>query len=211
MTTHIYQYRVLPCPNFAREDLIIIQRSGFLTFPQFIDNGFKTKSGLRWKTAVKNAEHYHPLFFIANDNDPLKDIDILKYHVAHILCPLHKKKNLNDIIDEFEWIAFPNSPKLRDFDEFWFLEHTKGKLRWWLGMFDYPVKSPYIVSMFNGIDSTLPESYAGRYGKIWNTWRVHYKSKNPLHWRTIFEINVQNFKTFLDHLPQPPNDENKFF
>ena len=202
----MYQYRVLPCPNFSREDLVIIQRAGFLTFPQFIDNGWKTKGGLRWKRAIKNVEHYHPLFFIANDDDPLKDIDTLRKHAANIILPLHEKKELVNYIDEFDWIAFPNNPKIRDFDEYWFLVHTKGKNRWWLGVHDYPVKDPNLILEFQGIDSTLPEMYAGKYGKIWKSWRDYQKSPNRLHWRILFEINVQNFRLFLDNLE--PNGSN---
>ena len=56
-----YQYRVLPCPNFARHDMDIIRQYGFLTYPYFLDNGFKTKQGIKWKQAVTKAKALKPL------------------------------------------------------------------------------------------------------------------------------------------------------
>ena len=198
LNDNIYQYRVLPCPNFSKEDLNLIQRHGFLTFPQFIDNGFKTKGGLRWRKALNNAKHYHPLFFLANDNAPLMDIKELNKYCAHIIFPLHKKSELDIYWNNFNWIGFPNNPKLRDYDIEWFVKNTPGKLRWWLGLHDYPEEDPGVIKEFHGIDSTLPELYAGKYGKLWKDWRDYNKPPNKLHWRVILEINVQNFRLFLD-------------
>ncbi|MFX0172106.1 MAG: hypothetical protein ACFE9L_09310 [Candidatus Hodarchaeota archaeon] len=50
-----YQYRALPCPNFSIDDMLLIQKHGFISFPQFLDNGFKTKKGIQFKSAVKKA------------------------------------------------------------------------------------------------------------------------------------------------------------
>lgn len=195
-----YQYRVLPCPNFSVQDRDIIMKHGFLTWPAFIDNGFKAKGGIKWKKAVDNAKQYRPLFFLANDNEPLKNLEVLSKWCGNIILPLHKKKDLATYINDFEWIGFPNNPKLRDFDIYWFLKNTQKKKRWWLGVHEYPITNYLLILKFQGLDSTLPELYAGKYGKVWTGWRDTYKPPNQLHWRVIFEMNVQNFQLFLNSL-----------
>lgn len=202
----IYQYRCLPCPNFGIGDFQIINRHGFFTFPHFIDNGFKAKGGMKWKKALGNLKQYRPLFFIAHDNDPLKDLSLLSQYSPNIILPLHKKTDLKLYEDYFSWIGFPNNAKLRDFDIQWFLDNTQEKKRWWLGLHDYPTDRPDLIWQFHGLDSTLPEVLAGQYGKIWVTWREYFKPATYLHWRTMFEINVHNFRVFLDHVSSPsPN------
>lgn len=196
-----YQYRVLPCPNFGINERDIISRYGFLTYPAFIDNGFKTKGGMKWKKAIKNAKLLHPLFFIAHDTEPLKDIDEIKRYAANIILPIHDLNDYFEYKEHFEWFGFPNSPKLRNYEIHEFLRTVSfQKKKWWLGIHDYPVSEPSLILQFEGLDSTLPELYAGQYGKIWRTWRDYYKPGNSLHWRTIFEQNVQNFRLFLDGL-----------
>lgn len=195
-----YQYRVLPCPNFSLTDMLIIQKNGFLSFPQFLDNGFKTEGGMNFNNAVRNAKKYSPIFFIANDLKPLDRLEELRKYCANIILPLHKKSDLKKYWNDFEWIGFPNKEKLRDYEINWFIENTIGKKRWWLGIHEFPIKDPRFILAFNGLDSTLPELYAGQYGKIWTNWRESYTAKNKLHWRVIFEMNVQNFRLFLDKL-----------
>lgn len=193
-----YQYRVLPCPNFSQADMLIIQRYGFLTFPQFVDNGFKTEKGLDWNRAKRNAEVYHPIFFIAHDDDPLRDLDFLHMNCANIILPLHKKADLDTYKEHFEWIGFPNKSQLRDYDIDWFIQNTRGIKRWWLGLLDFPIAHSLYTKEFHGLDSTLPELCAGKFGLIWQGWRKRISNANKLHWRVIFEQNVQNFRLFLD-------------
>ena len=196
----MYQYRVLPCPNFAQKDIDIIRQYGFLSYPYFLDNGFKTQKGLEWKKAVNKAKELRPLFFIANDNEPLKDLDILKKYCKIIILPLHDFNDYYEYNKQFEWIGFPNNPKLRNYKIEKFLHILPHKKKWWLGLHDYPVSNPGYILKFQGFDSTLPELYAGHFGKIWDSWRSSRKPINKLHWRPIFEQNVQNFKLFLDNL-----------
>ena len=200
-----YQYRILPCPNFSIGDRDIISKYGFITFPSFIDNGFKTEGGIQWDKALKNLKQFRPLFFIANDDEPLKDLEILRKYARNIIFPLHKKKDLEKYGGEFEWIGFPNLEKIRDYDIDWFLKTLSSpryydKKLHWLGVHDYPLNRPELILKFHSFDSTLPELYAGKYGKIWRGWRDYYKPSNYLHWRPIFETNVQNFRMFLDTL-----------
>lgn len=191
----IYQYRVLPCPNFARTDINLIQQYGFLSYPYFIDNGFKTKDGMDWNKAINNAKLYRPLFFIANDDDWFKDKDILRQYCANIIYPVHELRDCRININGY--YGFPNNPKLRDYEIEDFLLATETKKRWWLGLHDYPVKVPEYILDFHGFDSTMPELYAGKYGKIWLDWRQSKKNSNQLHWRILFEQNIQNFDLFL--------------
>lgn len=196
----MYQYRALPCPNFSVQDMMTIQRFGFLSFPQFLDNGFKTDKGIEWNKAIRKVKAYRPIFMIAHDDEPLRDLDILRKYCANIIFPLHKKEDLEIYGKHFDWIGFPNKAKLRDYDIYWFLDNTTGRKIWWLGVHEFPVNDPSLICFFNGLDSTLPELYAGSYGKIWKGWRDAYKPTNQLHWRIMFDINVQNFQLFLDKL-----------
>ena len=113
---------------------------------------------------------------------------------------MHRKKDLIDFSYVFDWIGFPTNQKLRDFDIHWFLAHTTRKKRWWLGVHEFPIKNPHLILNFHGLDSTLPELYAGKYGKVWTGWRTSYTPVNRMHWRVIFEMNVQNFQLFLTTL-----------
>ena len=180
--------------------MLLIQKHGFLSFPQFLDNGFKTNKGIQFKSAVKKAQDLRPIFFIAHDFDPLKRLEELRTYCANIILPLHKKKDLEKYWEYFDWIGYPNKEQLRDYDIYWFIANTKGKYRWWLGLHEFPVDDPSLILDFHGLDSTLPELYAGKYGKVWTGWRQAYQPYNRLHWRVIFEMNVQNFKLFLDTL-----------
>ena len=203
-----YQYRALPCPNFAQEDILMIQKYGFITHPYFIDNGFKTAGGFDWKGAMKNLKRFRPLFFIAKDDDWDKDLDIIYQHAANVIFPVHELRELKNDVNGF--YGFPNNPQLRDYSINDFLDGTKGRKRWWLGVHDYPIKLPGYLLQFDGFDSTMPELYAGKYGKIWYSWRNYRKPSNRLHWRPIFEQNIQNFALFLDNLKESNPLDNYF-
>jgi hypothetical protein len=130
----------------------------------------------------------------------LKDLSLLSNVCKNIILPLHKKSDLKKYWNDFNWIGFPNKKELRDYDIYWFIENTMGKKRWWLGLHEFPVNNTNFITAFDGLDSTLPVTYAGKYGKIWTTWKESYVPQNTIHWRTIFEMNVMNFGLFLNRL-----------
>jgi hypothetical protein len=195
----------LPCISFSVKEREIILKHGFLPFPQFLDNHYvrKKKSDVIW--LIKNIEKYKDLvkFAIAPDYKYKEAVILLKkYPFVNWIFPLHKKNELEFALN-FDWIGFPHRKAFRDYDIEWYFENTKGKKHWYLGFWNE--SSPHIIKRFDGLDTTLPETYSGKYGKLWFGWK-NYKKGN-IKTRIMFEHNVTMFKKSIENLTQTLLDE----
>jgi len=122
------------------------------------------------------------------------------YTFAEWIFPLHKKSEVKFAFESgFEWLGMPHHLERRDYNERWFIDtcDSYGFKKWYLGFWaeDYPE----ILHHFDGLDSTLPESYSGNYGKLWFTWGKTSK-RHKLKTIELLEHNVRAFRNALDEL-----------
>jgi len=187
----------LPCVHFSVKEREIINKYGFLSFPQFLDNHYIKEKKAKVSFLVKNIKRYDVKFAIAPDYQHSNALLLKKlYPRVNWIFPLHQKAE-KDIAEQFEWIGFPHRKEFRDYSLEWFLSNFGHKKRWYLGF--WAEGNPEVLFGFDGFDTTLPETYSGKFGKIWLTWR---KSVKPDKMKTIeiFETNVRNFKRAIEEL-----------
>jgi hypothetical protein len=182
----------LPCIHFSVREREIINEHGFLSFPQFLDNHYilEGKASVKW--LEKNIRKYWNLvrFAIAPDHQ-YDEMNRLKAEYPDInwIYPLHSKR---EDFGSFEWIGFPHDKKKRDYGLKTFLKMTEGKKRWYLGFWD--VKHPERLQLFDGFDTTIPETYSGKFGRLWLDWERSCEVRGLLPTIEIFEFNVISFK-----------------
>jgi len=186
----------LPCIAFSLKEREIIRKYGFLTYPEFIDNFYVRHRTRKYNLFVKLLDKYYEQirFAVLPDfhYDLMKKL-INEYDSIEWIFPLHKKSEMR-IVQELniQWIGFPHRKHFRNYSLTWFLRETKNCKRWYLGF--WLEKNPYILLLFHGFDTTIPETYSGKFGKIWITWNKAIKPPFPMKTIQIFEINVKNFK-----------------
>lgn len=193
----------LPCISFTVKERKIARKHGFLSYPEFLDNFYISEENrsnipkfLKHLCRNKNLV----IFAVYPDNRH----DLEDFHRNYDFCewiyPLHKKSEIDFVRrNDFEWVALPHDTERRDYIESWFIDTCDiyGFKKWYLGFWaeDYPE----ILHHFDGLDSTLPETYSGKYGKLWFTWRKYSKRHN-LSTLQLLNHNVQAFRTALDVL-----------
>jgi len=190
----------LPCIHFSVKERGIIERHGFLTFPTFLDNHYIKQLKARPAWLVKQIEKYGERVKFAIAPDYLYDsaLALLKrYPWVNWIFPLHRKDELV-VASKFDWVGFPHRFAFRDYSLRWFLSHTRDKRRWYLGFWDE--SSPFRLLRFDGFDTTIPETYSGKYGKIWYSWGISDKPAVKLRTVEMFETNVRNFKRAVEKL-----------
>jgi len=190
----------IPSLHFGQQLRQIIMEHGFMTFPQFIDNRYiiETKASVKWlEKQLKKYGNGLVEFAVAPDL-MYDDMRRLKREWSHInwIFPLHSR---NEDFSDFEWVGFPHAQFRRDYDLETFLELTEGKKRWYLGFWDE--SNPRVLYFFDGMDTVLPETYSGKYGKIWLGWNKT-EDVSDLNMPTIeiFEFNVISLKIALRKL-----------
>jgi len=190
----------LPCIHFTVREREIINRYGFLSFPQFLDNHYVKSLRARPKWLIHNIEKYGAIVKFAVAPDYQYQTAILlkkKYPDINWIFPLHRKNELKYAL-EFDWIGYPHRKRFRDYNLKWYLETFKDRKKWYLGF--WFESKPEILLAFNGFDTTIPETYSGKYGKIWVSWGKAYKPNTEMKTIEIFEINVRNFKNAIQKL-----------
>jgi len=125
---------------------------------------------------------------------------LLDEYNVNWVYPLHYKRETDFILKYgFEWIGIPHRSKWRDYDMEWYFDFTKqyGLKRWYLGW--WLEREPELLREFDGFDTTLPEFYAYKCGKIWYS---------PYNWERVgptreykaidlFRLNVENFNKWI--------------
>jgi|GEM_PF-5817913 len=206
----ICQIVALPCIHFSVKEREIIRKYGFLTFPEFLDNHYVKDLRARPRWLIRHIEKYNVEFAIAPDYLYQTAIALKKkYDDVNWVFPLHRKAELKYAL-EFDWIGFPHRPTFRDYTLKWFLQIFKGKKKLWYLGFWWQSK-PEILFHFDGFDTTIPETYSGKYGKIWLTWKKAVKPYKPMRTIEIFQINVRNFRKALTQLLNNYTTLPKFF
>jgi len=187
----------LPCPHFDTSERRIVNEHGFMSFPQFIDNKFtyKARNGqadVKWLEKQLARYGCGLVHFAVSPDLQYGEATRLreKYPDVSWIFPLH---DLNEPFSDWEWIGYPHMPSRRNYALQSFLDATKGKRRWYLGFWDEA--HPEFLREFDGFDTTLPETYSGKYGKLWLDWgRVE---KSSLVTIETFEFNVLSLKHAL--------------
>ena len=191
----------LPCIAFSVKEREIIVKYGFLTWPAFIDNFYVRHRKRRFRYFQKLLKRYKDKiqFAVAPDYD-YELMERLKRLYPHItwIFPLHKKEEL-EIAKKlgFEWIGMPHREHFRDYSISWFVKNTYGFKRWYLGF--WLESRPEVLLNFDGFDTTIPETYSGKYGKIWLDWGKSVKAEN-MKTIDIFETNVKNFRKAVNKI-----------
>ncbi|RLG98326.1 hypothetical protein DRO29_01215 [Candidatus Bathyarchaeota archaeon] len=195
-------YVALPCIAFSVKEREIIRKYGFMTYPEFLDNFYVRHKTRGFKLFIKLLKQYkdHVVFAIAPDYK----YDLMKtlkraYPYVNWIFPLHRKSELDIAQDlDFEWIGMPHRKQWRNYTIQWLKENANGFKLWYLGFWN--VKRPYLLHYFDGFDTTIPEFFSGKCGKIWITWNKTVKSEKSMKIIEIFEINVRNFRNAIIEL-----------
>jgi len=187
----------LPCLHFGMKERQIIMEHGFMTFPQFIDNKYVSEKKASVKWLEKNLMKYGNglIEFAVAPDFMYEEMRRLKRKFPQInwIFPLHLQ---NEDFSDFEWVGFPHKKERRNYDLKTFLRLTEGKKRWYLGFWEGV--DPHVLYYFDGMDTTLPETYSGKYGKLWHGWHKNEKVSNLfVPTQEIFEFNVISFKIAL--------------
>ena len=195
-------YVALPCIHFSVKEREIIRKYGLMAYPEFLDNHYVQERTAMARQLDYNIERAKELgfrvyFAIYPDYDSSGKYKwLLKHDDINWIYPLHKIEEIEKdfVKDNFEWIGYPYREAFRNYDlqKYFNITARLEKKRWYLGFWDEA--RPYTIQYFHGLDSTLPETYSGKFGKIWVTWRKAYKPNPPQKTIEMFEQNVKNFK-----------------
>lgn len=195
----------LPCVRSGGREIEVIRRYGFLTFPEFLDNFY-----VRHKRAV--FDRFWRLLAECGDEVRFAVFPDYRYDLAWLtekfpginwIFPVHSRREF-DFARRFEWVGFPYREGFRDYRLGEFLRAFADKRRWFLGFWDE--SRPEILLRFDGFDTTLPEYYAGKCGKIWVSWGKSEKPKREMKTIEILEVNVRNLRRAIDALKYTPID-----
>jgi len=187
----------LPCIHFTLKEREIIRKYGFMTFPEFIDNHYIQNKRAQVSYLVKYIKKYDVKFAIAPDYQHNNALLLKRlYPNVEWIFPLHRKDE-RKVAEHFDWIGFPHREHFRDYSLEWFLANFEHKKKWYLGF--WKESNPSVVLAFQGFDTTIPETYSGKYGKIWISWNKSIKA-NGMKTIEIFETNVRNFRRELEKL-----------
>jgi hypothetical protein len=192
----------LPAMETLREIRKIVNRHGFLTYPQFLDNKFIEKKGnpdIKWLERELRRYGCGLIHFAVAPDLCYAEMRKFKNQYPDInwIFPLHSVK---EDFSDFEWVGMPYEKTRRDYDLQTFLKLTEGKKRWFLGVREGI--SPRVLYYFNGFDTTIP-FLTLNHGEIWQDWNKHQTISNlypGLSTFEILELNIINFKLFLSKL-----------
>jgi len=180
------------------EDRYIIERHGFMTYPQFLDNGFVAEKGPNIKWLEMNLKRYGNgliRFAVAPDNMPGTAEKLRREYDVEWIYPLHSR---DEDFSNFDWVGMPHREDWRDYDLKTFLKLTEGKKRWYLGFWDET--NPEYVLLFDGFDTRIPDAYASKYGKMWLGWGKARPVDPMIPLEEVQEYNLLSFKIALREL-----------
>jgi len=189
--------------EWQTNDRNIIERHGFMTYPQFIDNGFVAGKGPNIEWLESNLKRYGNgliRFAVAPDNMPGTAEKLRREWDVEWIYPLHSR---DEDFSNFDWVGMPHRKEWRDYDLKTFLKLTEDKKRWYLGFWDE--KHPEYLLLFDGFDTRLPDAYASKYGELWFGWGNSRKANPLLPLDEIVEFNMISFKiAILELLARKP-------
>lgn len=191
----------LPCICFCNPEREIIKKYNFLTFPDFLDNFYV-------KSKTKKFSYFQKLldeldgdiqYAVAPDGEYALMAELKQSYPDIVwLFPVHLISEVEIAADYgFEWLAMPHRRKWRDYETSEFIS-INGYKKWYLGF--WAESLPHQLHFFDGFDTTLPETYSGKFGKLWLDWGKSVPSGGELPTIMIFEKNVSKFRDAIDKL-----------
>jgi len=187
-----------PTLGHLREFREICTRHGFVTYPQFLDNNFianDNKADIKWLERNLNRFGEGLIRFAVSPDYMIEESIELKNDWPEInwIYPLHER---DEDISEFDWVGFIHDSPRRDHDLKTFLKITEKKKRWYLGYWDS--QPPITLLSFNGMDTTMLNAVAGKYGMIWLDWgKKESVGGINIRFNELFEFNLISFKIAL--------------
>jgi len=170
----------------------IINRHGFITFPQFIDNNWVAKKKADVPFLEKHLSRYgygYTQFAVSPDDMPEESERLRTEYDVNWIYPLHRR---DEDISKFDWIGYPFVEERRDYDLKTFLKLTEGKKRWYLGYWDsVPFRELFL---FDGMDTTMLNYLGGKKGVLWLDGK-RVPSGLPAY--ETYEFNIISFKHSL--------------
>jgi len=194
----------LACTSFTSKERKIVRKYGFLSWPEFHDNYFiAEEQRANFKRLIHSILKYKRWVILTVYPDYRYDLEFLleNYDFTEWIFPLHKKSEMDFVIkNDFKWVGMPHRTTWRDYSEQWFIDTCakNGFKKWYLGF--WAEDHPEILHHFDGFDSTLPETYSGKYGKLWFTWLKSQKAEPQIPTYNMLEFNVERFREALDEL-----------
>jgi len=196
--------QALPCISFSVKERKIARKYGFLTYPEFLDNFYIAQEGRPnipkfMRHLVKNRSLV--IIAVYPDNSQFLGNFHKNYDFCEWLYPLHRKEELDFVLKhDFDWVGMPHVPARRDYSPAWFIEECDkyGLKKWYLGFWNE--SKPWILHHFDGFDTTLPETYSGKYGKKWLSWNTAVKPTPSMKTIELFENNVRQLRMKIDEL-----------
>lgn len=191
----------LPCICFSEPERQIIRKYDFMTFPEFLDNFYvrnQTKRFSYFQSLLQRLDG-QIRFAVAPDGEYELMAELkTKYPGITWLFPVHKLSEVK-IAKRlgFTWLAMPHRRAWRDYEVSQFIETPNFK-KWYLGFWAETL--PHQLHFFDGFDTTLPETYSGKYGKVWLNWGLSMPSNIYLPIQAILEQNVANFREVCNRL-----------
>ena len=196
----------LPCLQFSSRERAIIKQINkcILTFPEFHDNyyvRYKRFRDVNWrklflKSIARHREHLKFIVYPDGQGDMVWLLD--SFSDVEFIYPLHFQHELDFVLKHgFKWLGMPNRAKWRDYSIQWFIEVAEkyGYRKWYLGWWNE--RNYYWLKEFNGLDTTLPEYYAYKTGKIWYAPHRARKPREEMRAIDIFKVNVENFTKWI--------------
>lgn len=194
----------LPCISFTVAERKIARKHGFLSYPEFLDNFYISEENrANFPKFHKHLCRNKNLVIFAVYPDNRKDLTFYpkNYGFAEWIYPLHTKEQLDFVLKhDFEWVGFPHDQTRRAYSLSWYLNRCdeQGLKKWYLGF--WLESNPYVLHDFDALDSTLPETYSGKYGKLWYSWMQHEQPRTLMPTKELLEHNVRAFRNALDKL-----------
>ena len=180
-------------PTGFKEYNETVNRHGFITFPQFIDNNWVAKKKADVPFLEKWLSRYaygFTQFAVAPDDMPVEAERLRTKYDVNWIYPLHSR---DEDISKFEWIGFPHMEERRDYDLKTFIQMTEGKKRWYLGWWDtIPFNQLFL---FDGMDTTMFNYIGGKVGNIWFDGKQIVGGSMPIIEK--IEFNILSFKYYL--------------
>jgi hypothetical protein len=169
----------------------LIEQHGFITYPTFIDNHYVQSGRSKVTWIIEHIRRYPVEYAIAPDYQYQNALMLKrKYPNIKWIFPLHRKEEYKYAI-QFDYIGFPHRENFRNYSLEWFTSTFRNHKKWYLGFWNE--SNPEVLLNFDGMDTTIPETYSGKYGKIWLTWNKSYKPNN-MKTIDIFKTNLENFR-----------------
>jgi hypothetical protein len=173
-------------------------KAGFLTYPLFLDNYYIQEAEAANVEAMRR--HLRAFgkfgliqFGVLPDNDVEESRKLLEeYPQINWIWVLHDRV---DDLTPYRWIGYPHKKERRNYSATEFLRITRGKKRWYLGLWDSI--NPHLLTNFDGFDTLIPMRVATFYHSKWTGWKQREKAHSDFGLVELLQYNVTSFKDYI--------------